>query len=656
MVAARLLLLVLSGEAALHALGGELRGSGGARGASASADASFDLGKNVDGGGVGAGAAAGAASSAVEPRPPAWPLRSGPRTVEAWSRLYDRAWALAQQVPGDLAAEKVQAIPFLDPPADGDPNATGLVYNEQNAILSASPDAEKTNATWLKWYPRLGLLQKGFKAELLGRPEPWRADLWGFNASEVQPPLPPVEDWPEDAKTITGYAFGGSTPTDADDQPQRLFCEGSAYCRVSPFNGSFGTSWRLATNCLTQCTTQEEVDDTPRVTETSITEIGQNDSSITAVHLLQSRRYTGVLALRHVEDSPGTSRVHVHSVFVMRRHLEVCPTCPVFSLGPALSSMFWRKSGESLPCACGGAFSEGDHIVLVRNVSASEQGVGFGGALAAGSSGLVLAAKRDVEDDGDLVLVQWNNWSLGHGGQCTSADCGNCSEWGSSRRWLRCEDIRRVQGVPNGGAAHDATDIVFTGSSGSNEHTPLTNPDGGEGETCTRFFDGPVRRFGLAQTQRNMTSYSEAPVGYEKRPSIIFEDLNVRRESGMELQTRGMVWIEGTTSEYMDNVAAGVVLAENVSVSRARGEDGIEISYSLLSSIEEIDLGLERQPSASVSYGNGVAQCGSIPSRRAAATTPLASAAAPRALSLLLLGASSLGLTLQLLLYAGVCW
>merc|ERR1712232_785331 len=184
--------------------------------------------------------------------------------------------------------------------------------------MGGGPDALEniTVGNWLQWYPRAGGLKDGVKhVEMLGRNLSWEPTMWAFNASAVQPALPPVSTWPEAAKVFTGYAFGGPSESlrqspnaeEARAAPQRLFGTTPTYYRLAPFNGNFGTSIRLATNCLHNCDTTEEVSDVPKFLDYAITNVGNNNSDLTAVHLLESHRYLGVVKIRHREQTLDTS-------------------------------------------------------------------------------------------------------------------------------------------------------------------------------------------------------------------------------------------------------------------------------------------------------------------------------------------------------------
>eukprot|EP00929_Paragymnodinium_shiwhaense_P048131 TRINITY_DN24383_c0_g1_i1.p1 TRINITY_DN24383_c0_g1~~TRINITY_DN24383_c0_g1_i1.p1 ORF type:complete len:216 (-),score=30.17 TRINITY_DN24383_c0_g1_i1:170-817(-) len=172
-------------------------------------------------------------------------------TETTWKDFLEQAWEMSSQRDA-LSSEAVQGISFLDPPMNGDPRAEGLVYQETNDIIRLSPNSIDNEGTWLKWYPRLGALKDGTThVQMLGSNISWEPDMWAFNASLVQPPLPPASSWPEAAKVISGYAFGGPSPTGSKqfepypDTAQRIFSTTPSYYRLTPFAGVFGTSVRL---------------------------------------------------------------------------------------------------------------------------------------------------------------------------------------------------------------------------------------------------------------------------------------------------------------------------------------------------------------------------------------------------------------------------
>eukprot|EP00929_Paragymnodinium_shiwhaense_P059036 TRINITY_DN29555_c0_g1_i1.p1 TRINITY_DN29555_c0_g1~~TRINITY_DN29555_c0_g1_i1.p1 ORF type:complete len:629 (-),score=32.96 TRINITY_DN29555_c0_g1_i1:480-2366(-) len=528
-------------------------------------------------------------------------------TSKTYERLLEKAWNRAQHEDADIAVV-AEAIPFLDPPVDGNPHSEGLVYQEANAIMGMSQNAlaEHRAGAWLQWYPRLSTLKEGTThVQMLGRNVSWDPTMWGFNTSEVQPPLPPSAEWPEAAKVTTGYAYGGPSPQapNASDVAQRLFSTTPGFYRLAPFNGHFGTSVRLATNCLWNCNSEEQVSDVPRITDYAVTDVGHNNSDITVVHLLESRRYVGVIKIQHHEQTLNTSTMDVEATYIVKEPLEVCETCPQFSLGPALSSMFWRSSGASLSCACNGAFSIGD--VVFSNIDI----VGPNGErLPTGYEGFVIAGSSH---EGGRILVEFGAWSGGTDGNCHHAECGECTPWGSSREWMACADIERGRwlDVVNGGAAHDASDIVFETHGSPLQHTPLNNPGSPE-DVCTRFYDGPVRTFGLVQNKRKAEHFRQFSVGYEQRPSIIFEDIQAHWTSGRPVETRAMVWTSGTDSEYADNVAAGVILNEDIRPTTSMQRDAIRIRYRVRATIDDVFLGRATRSNKEVAFGPGSWQCG----------------------------------------------
>jgi hypothetical protein len=89
---------------------------------------------------------------------------------------------------------------------------------------------------------------------------------------------------------------------------------------------------------------------------------------------------------------------------------------------------------QRLTCACSGAYSPGDRVVALIDAPASATGVRAGmlGTVIAGSSGTLP------------LLVQWDAWASGHGGNCTFATCGSCTESGLSRWYVRCDEIGRA--------------------------------------------------------------------------------------------------------------------------------------------------------------------------------------------------------------------
>ena len=101
------------------------------------------------------------------------------------------------------------------------------------------------------------------------------------------------------------------------------------------------------------------------------------------------------------------------------------------------SSATWSGStptcsgGIALPCVCGGAFFEGQRVqAIVSSPSGNGLPIGATGTVVMGGSG------------NPPILVQWDGWSGGHGGNCSYYGCGTrCSDSGSSRWFVQCDEI-----------------------------------------------------------------------------------------------------------------------------------------------------------------------------------------------------------------------
>lgn len=86
-----------------------------------------------------------------------------------------------------------------------------------------------------------------------------------------------------------------------------------------------------------------------------------------------------------------------------------------------------------LTCSCSGAYSEGDRVVAIVDNPAGASGIlrGHRGTVIAGNTGSTLG-----------VLIQWDSWSSGHNGNCSSADCGSCTASATNNRWyVECGSV-----------------------------------------------------------------------------------------------------------------------------------------------------------------------------------------------------------------------
>ncbi len=89
---------------------------------------------------------------------------------------------------------------------------------------------------------------------------------------------------------------------------------------------------------------------------------------------------------------------------------------------------------DVLDCACGGRVSEGDVVWAAVDAPAGASGI------SAGDRGVVVAGNTGV--GGLEVLVQWDDWTSGHDGNCAVADCGECQPSTEANRWyVACADV-----------------------------------------------------------------------------------------------------------------------------------------------------------------------------------------------------------------------
>jgi len=95
---------------------------------------------------------------------------------------------------------------------------------------------------------------------------------------------------------------------------------------------------------------------------------------------------------------------------------------------------------EEANCACRGKFKHHDYVQVTHNDFDSTKG------LKRGHRGHVVAASRGPPD-ALAIMVEFDDWHEGHGGECAYADCHafpDCQEHGSSRWWVLCDDVQLV--------------------------------------------------------------------------------------------------------------------------------------------------------------------------------------------------------------------
>lgn len=112
-----------------------------------------------------------------------------------------------------------------------------------------------------------------------------------------------------------------------------------------------------------------------------------------------------------------------------------CGACTTSGINDSWYVGCTELASNRLTCGCGGQFSPGDRVVALFDAPSSARGIrqGHVGTVIAGSSGTLP------------VLIQWDGWTEGHNGNCTSATCGTCTPSPSNNRWYTaCELLGRA--------------------------------------------------------------------------------------------------------------------------------------------------------------------------------------------------------------------
>ena len=87
--------------------------------------------------------------------------------------------------------------------------------------------------------------------------------------------------------------------------------------------------------------------------------------------------------------------------------------------------------GGTLTCVCGSRFSAGQRVRLTAdNPDGSDLLIGATGRALVGNAGGSLP-----------ILIEWDSWTGGHGGRCSQATCGSCTDSGTSRWWVECGHV-----------------------------------------------------------------------------------------------------------------------------------------------------------------------------------------------------------------------
>ena len=86
----------------------------------------------------------------------------------------------------------------------------------------------------------------------------------------------------------------------------------------------------------------------------------------------------------------------------------------------------------ALSCMCGGRYYEGEPVEAVTDIDAGRD-------LVTGTTGTIEAGNTSA---GFEVLVDWNDWTNGHTGNCGASDCGTCETSPIRNRWyVACDDV-----------------------------------------------------------------------------------------------------------------------------------------------------------------------------------------------------------------------
>ncbi|MDH5671915.1 MAG: hypothetical protein OEZ06_07170 [Myxococcales bacterium] len=115
---------------------------------------------------------------------------------------------------------------------------------------------------------------------------------------------------------------------------------------------------------------------------------------------------------------------------------DTCPPCI-----PAGTSRWWVYCDDLVPlrltCSCGGSLSTGDRVVALVDAPAPAPGAPKANGVTQGQLGTVIAGGSGANN----VLVEWDGWTNGHGGDCGSSRCGGCEEKGLSRWYTACDQL-----------------------------------------------------------------------------------------------------------------------------------------------------------------------------------------------------------------------
>jgi len=230
------------------------------------------------------------------------------------------------------APPTIASIPELDPPADGNKESVGLVFEEYEAIKGDK--FYDDHIWWVEARPRGSFVTEPVKIYLY-KPDssgyieiPYDETKYDYSDSTITPAIGTV---PADGKYIGGFKLGHKIQGQ-DSWPLILELRGSGYIRFSrepPLQ--MGSTFRVAAHNI--CALNE---DFPKITKVYLKRL--SDSVFNIMALVDSEGFTGALDI-YVYPGANT-KLHVQAKYFPRRDILIA-TEPHTGFA-AYSSMFWQ--------------------------------------------------------------------------------------------------------------------------------------------------------------------------------------------------------------------------------------------------------------------------------------------------------------------------
>jgi hypothetical protein len=253
-----------------------------------------------------------------------------------YDSLVKKAFALSRQ---KFVPVTIPQCSNLDPPADGNLQSPGMVYQE--CLSVSSVNLADRDLFYASAKPRCGANRYSFDIYLgdssgkLFEQKTWADCKFVWESPLIQPPLNP-DNLPPECKTLTEFLVGHKQTS--DNWPQFFDFIASGYVRFCGYSPQiFGSSYRVATHAVF-----DEKEDFPTFKELYFSI--KTSSMATTMALIESELFEGAV---NFDLSVGyESQMDVTATLSTRRKLTIKQE-PYTGL-VAYSSMFWKNESATL--------------------------------------------------------------------------------------------------------------------------------------------------------------------------------------------------------------------------------------------------------------------------------------------------------------------